>query len=189
MAKARLAAKSRAHLDERFRDLGPAMRYASPVPGWIKAIREALGMSTAQLAKRLAVKQPSVVALEQSEAKGTIELATLRRVADALDCTLVYALVPNKPLEAMVRDRARAFARRRLEPVEHSMLLEDQKVTAKGADARLNEILRETNPRLCGDKPVSDFFEQPDDAAPPRAPEKMRDLIPAYIAHFLRRQR
>jgi predicted DNA-binding mobile mystery protein A len=108
-------------------------------------------MSTAQLAKRLAVKQPSVVALEQSEAKGTIELATLRRVADALDCTLVYALVPNKPLEAMVRDRARAFARRRLEPVEHSMLLEDQKVTAKGADARLNEILRETNPRLFWD--------------------------------------
>jgi predicted DNA-binding mobile mystery protein A len=108
-------------------------------------------MSTAQLAKRLAVKQPSVVALEQSEAKGTIELATLRRVANALDCTLVYALVPNKPLEAMVRDRARAFARRRLEPVEHSMLLEDQKVTAKGADARLNEILRETNPRLFWD--------------------------------------
>jgi predicted DNA-binding mobile mystery protein A len=92
-----------------------------------------------------------VVALEQSEAKGTIELATLRRVASALDCTLVYALVPNKPLEAMVRDRARAFARRRLEPVEHSMLLEDQKVTAKGADARLNEILRETNPRLFWD--------------------------------------
>jgi predicted DNA-binding mobile mystery protein A len=108
-------------------------------------------MSTAQLAKRLAVKQPSVVALEQSEAKGTIELATLRRVANALDCTLVYALVPNKPLEAMVRDRARAFARRRLEPVEHSMLLEDQKVTAKGANARLNEILRETNPRLFWD--------------------------------------
>ena len=41
-----------------------------PVRGWIKAIREALGMSTAQLAKRLGVKQPSVVALERSEAKG-----------------------------------------------------------------------------------------------------------------------
>src|ERR1035441_2089832 len=116
MTKARLAAKSRAHLDERFRALGSATRYASPVRGWIKAIREALGMSTAQLAKRLAVKQPSVVALEQSEAKGTIELATLRRVANALDCTLVYALVPNKPLEAMVRDQPRAFALRRLEP-------------------------------------------------------------------------
>jgi transcriptional regulator with XRE-family HTH domain len=57
----------------------------------------------------MGVKQPSVVALEQSEAKGTIELATLRRVAEALDCTLVYALVPNRPLEQTVRDRARLF--------------------------------------------------------------------------------
>ena len=92
--------------------------------GWIKAIRAALSMSTAQLAKRLRVKQPSVIALEQSEAKGTIEMATLRRVAAALDCTLVSALTPDKPLEAIVCGRARTFARRRLEPVEHSMLPE-----------------------------------------------------------------
>jgi len=153
MNKAKLAGRSRAHLDERFRKLPPAARFAPPVRGWIKAIRTALGMSTAQLAKRLRVKQPSVVALEQSEAKGTMELATLRRVAAALDCTLVYALVPNKPLEATVRDRARAFARRRLEPVEHSMLLENQKVAGKAKDskARLEEIIRETNPRLFWD--------------------------------------
>jgi predicted DNA-binding mobile mystery protein A len=151
MKKARLTKESRAQLDERFRELGPATRYAAPVRGWIKAIREALGMSTAQLAKRLGIKQPSLVALEQSEAKGTIELATLRRVAEALDCTLVYALVPNKPLESTVRDRARAFVRRRRGPVEHSMLLEDQKVTAKNAEARLDEIVRETNPRLFWD--------------------------------------
>src|ERR1700682_3908254 len=151
MSKARLATKSRSHLDQRSRELGPATRYASPVRGWIKAIRDSLGMTTAQLAKRLGVKQPSVVALEQSEAKGTIELATLRRMAEALDCTLVYALVPKQPLEGMVRDRARTFARRRLEPVEHSMLLEDQKVTAKDAEARLDEMMRETNPRLFWD--------------------------------------
>jgi predicted DNA-binding mobile mystery protein A len=151
MKKARLATQSRSQLDERFREMGPAGRYAAPVRGWIKAIREALGMSTAQLAKRLGIKQPSLVELEKSEARGTIELATLRRVAEALDCTLVYALVPNKPLESTVRDRARAFARRRRGPVEHSMLLEDQKVTAKNAEAGLDEIVRETNPRLFWD--------------------------------------
>jgi predicted DNA-binding mobile mystery protein A len=108
-------------------------------------------MSTAQLAKRLGIKQPSLVALEQSEAKATIELATLRRAAEALDCTLVYALVPNKPLETMVSDRAREFARRRRGPVEHSMLLEDQKVNTKSGEARLDELVRETNPRLFWD--------------------------------------
>src|SRR5580700_3536232 len=125
MHKARLAAQSRSHLDDRFRELEPVTRYTPPVRGWIQAVREALGMTTAQLAKRLGVKQPTVVAMEQSEAKGTIELSTLRRVAEALDCTLVYALVPNKPLEAMVRERARIFSRRRRAPVEHSMLLEN----------------------------------------------------------------
>jgi predicted DNA-binding mobile mystery protein A len=151
MKKARLASQSRSQLDERFRELGPAKRYAAPVRGWIKAIREALGMSTAQLAKRLGIKQPSLVALEQSEAKGTIELATLRRAAEALDCTLVYALVPYKPLESTIRDRARAFVNRRRGPVEHSMLLEDQKVPAKNVEERLDEIVRETNPRLFWD--------------------------------------
>jgi predicted DNA-binding mobile mystery protein A len=121
------------------------------VRGWIKAIREALGMTTEQLSKRLGIKQPSIVAIEQSEAKGTIEMATLRRVAEALDCVLVYAFVPNEPLETMVRERARRFARRRRAAVEHSMLLEDQAVTGKDTDKRLDEIVRETNPRLFWD--------------------------------------
>jgi predicted DNA-binding mobile mystery protein A len=151
MKKARLATQSRLQLDERFREMGPASRYAAPVRGWIKAVREALGMSTAQLAKRLGIKQPSLVELEKSEARGTIELATLWRVAEALDCTLVYALVPNKPLETTIRERARAFAQKRRGPVEHSMMLEDQKVPAKNVEARLDEIVRETNPRLFWD--------------------------------------
>jgi len=153
MTKARFALQSRARLDRRLKEMGPATRFAPPVRGWIKAVREALGMSTAQLAKRLRVKQPSVVAFEQSEAKGSIELATLRRVAAALDCTLIYALMPNKPLEHTVRDRARAFDRRRMDPVAHSMLLENQKaaLNAKDFKARLEEIIRETNPRLFWD--------------------------------------
>jgi predicted DNA-binding mobile mystery protein A len=151
MDKVRSAAESRKQLDERFKQLGVVKRYATPVRGWVKAIREALGMTTAQLAKRLNVKQPSVAAIEQSEEKGTIELATLRRVAEALDCTLVYAFIPNKPLNTIVRDRARSFLRQRREPVEHSMLLEDQQVEEKNAEARLDEIIRETNPRLFWD--------------------------------------
>jgi len=108
-------------------------------------------MTSMQLATRLGVKQPSVLLMEQSEAKGSMELATLRRVAQALDCTLVYALVPNKPLETTVREKARAFARRRLGPIEHSMLLEDQQVKTKDSEAWLDEILREKNPRLFWD--------------------------------------
>jgi predicted DNA-binding mobile mystery protein A len=110
-------------------------------------------MSAAQLAKGLGVTQPSVVAYEQSETKGTIALATLRRVAEALDCTLVYALVPNKPLETTVRERARALARRRLAPVEHSMQLEDQAVSVNDSEAQLDELIRAMNPSRLWDEP------------------------------------
>ena len=146
MVKANRAMCSRLRLDERLIVLGPVERFTSPVRGWIRAIRQSLGMSAAQLADRLGIKQPSVVALEQSETKGTIELATLRRAAEALNCTLVYALIPNKPLEAMVRDRARAVALSRLSPIEHSMRLEDQGVSAKISEAQLDEMVRTMSP-------------------------------------------
>ena len=146
MTKPRLAAQSRAHLDQRLKEFTPVSRFTPPVKGWIRAIREALGMTAEQLANRLGVKQPTLHELEQSEVKGSIELATLRRVAAALDCTLVYALVPRQSLQETVRARARAFTRRRLAPVEHSMLLEDQQVQGKAEQERVDEVLRETRP-------------------------------------------
>ena len=152
MNKAKLAAHSRSQLDRRFNEIGPLSRFNVPVRGWIKAIRAGLGMSSQQLAKRLGVKQPSVVALEQSEAKGTIELATLRRVAEALDCTLVYALVPNKPLETIVRERARGVVRKRLAAVAHSMQLEDQTVGAKETEAQIDEMVRNITPSRLWDE-------------------------------------
>jgi predicted DNA-binding mobile mystery protein A len=114
MDKAKLAARSRLLLDAQLAALPPPAGLAPPIRGWIKAIREALGMTSAQFAARLGVKQPSVVAIEQSEARGTIQLDTLRRAAAALDCTLVYALVPRESLEEIVRGRARELARKQL---------------------------------------------------------------------------
>jgi predicted DNA-binding mobile mystery protein A len=147
MKIARLTAQSRARLDERLAQFGPAERYRPPSRGWIKAIREALGMSTAQLAKRLGVRQPSIVDIERSEEKGSIELATLRRVAEALECSLVYALVPNQPLERTIRERARALLRRRRRPIEHTMLLEDQDAAGPVTERQIDDIIRETSPR------------------------------------------
>ena len=153
MEKSRRAAQARSRLDERFAAMPPVSALAPPVRGWIKAIREALGMSTEQLAKRARVSQPSIVALEQSEAKGSIEIATLKRIAYALDCQLVYALVPTKPLEQMVRDRARLFARRRRGPIEHSMALEDQTVPSNQTEAVIDDIVREISPGRLWNEP------------------------------------
>jgi predicted DNA-binding mobile mystery protein A len=149
MTKLRTAATARSHLDDRFAQMGSVQLFTPPVKGWIRAIREGLGMTSTQLAARLGIKLPSMTHIEHSEQQGTIGLATLRRAAAALDCTLVYALVPNKPLATVVWDRARAVALKRLAPIEHSMKLEDQqaKITPQQIDAFITDL----DPRILWD--------------------------------------
>jgi len=119
-------AMARKQLDRRLNILQNVDILARPPRGWVKAIREALGMTTAQLAKRLNVSQPRVLGIEKAEVSGSIKLESLERAARALDCRLVYALVPRKPLESLVEDRARERAKKRLWATSHSMALENQ---------------------------------------------------------------
>ena len=136
--------KARQRLDERLQPLRPTDRFQVPPKGWIKAIREALGMTGRQFADRLNVRPQSVDALEKSEASGAIKIETLRRAAEALDCTLVYALVPNTELEQAVRARARKRALHDLRRVAHSMKLEAQSTGDADLDARVDAYIRDT---------------------------------------------
>lgn len=120
--------KARIRLDEKFENFRPIERYSPPPKGWVRSIRDALGMSMRQLAKRMQMTAPSIQALEESEANGTIQINTLRRAAEALDCVVIYSVVPKIPLQKMVEDRARIRAIRALNRVSHSMALEDQQV-------------------------------------------------------------
>lgn len=97
-----------------------------PPSGWIKAIREGLGMAATHLAARLGVTTSTVTRLETSEADDTISLATLRRAAEALGCELHYALVPKQSLADTLQNRALVLARRQMASVSHTMALEAQ---------------------------------------------------------------
>jgi predicted DNA-binding mobile mystery protein A len=134
------------------RDMEPLIR---PGRGWIKAIREALGMTTGQYAKRLGVSQPRVAALEKAEADGVVTLKSLRQAAEALDCDFVYALVPRKPLEQVVKDRARDVAERQLARTDQTMRLENQAVSksrmVRARDELAAELLR-SDRRLWADE-------------------------------------
>ena len=101
---------------------------ARPRSGWVRAIRESLGMSAAAFARRLGMTPVGVRKLESAEASDAITLASLRKLAQALDCELQYALVPRNRLQQQLRDRAEMVARERLRPIAHSMALEDQAV-------------------------------------------------------------
>lgn len=119
------------HLDKRFAALRPLAKSPRPPKGWLRAIRDALGMTTAQFGKRLGVSQPRIIELEQSEASGGVTLNTLQRAAEALGCRFVYALIPERPLTDVVQERAEAVAARQLGAVAQSMRLEDQEVKSK----------------------------------------------------------
>jgi predicted DNA-binding mobile mystery protein A len=136
--------RARQRLDERLLALKPEDRFGAPPRGWIRAIRDALGMSGVQFAKRLRIRPQSVEALEKSEASGAIQLKTLRRAAEALDCTLVYALVPNTSLAGAVDTRARKIAMRDLSRVAHTMKLEAQETGDGDLEARVDAYIRDT---------------------------------------------
>ncbi|PLP56301.1 transcriptional regulator [Mesorhizobium loti] len=125
------------------RKMEPLVR---PERGWIRAIRESIGMTTGQFAKRLGVSQPRIAALERAEANEVVTLKTLRQAADALDCELVYALVPRTPLEDMVQERARRIAEQQLARTDHTMRLENQAVSKsrqeRARDNLMEELLR-----------------------------------------------
>jgi predicted DNA-binding mobile mystery protein A len=103
-----------------------------PGGGWVRAIRGALGMTQAQLAARLGITRQSLQDLERAEANRRITLNSLDRLAKAMDCRLVYALVPEKgSLEDMRARRAQVVADELLKSTEHSMKLEGQGVPAR----------------------------------------------------------
>ena len=136
-----LRTRARSRLDERLSVLRSS-ELAPPPKGWIKAIREALGMTGQQFAARMGIKPPTVIDLEKSEALGTIQLKTLSRAADALGCKLVYALVPKTSLQGSVEARARKIAMRALKRVAHTMKLEDQAVDDSDLERQIQNYIR-----------------------------------------------
>jgi predicted DNA-binding mobile mystery protein A len=139
-----VSVRSRKLLDSHFDEWQPLRALARPPRGWVRAMREALGMSAATLAERLGTTAGAVSRLEQSEAADRIRLDTLRRAADALGCDLVYLLVPRRPLTAVVRDRARELAHYQIAATEQTMRLEDQATDkAREMEDRLTEQLVE----------------------------------------------
>lgn len=135
--------EARRHLDGRLDRFRPLTDEPRPARGWVRAIRDALGMSGAELGSRMGVRQSTVDQLERSEANETIKLESLRRAADALDCDLVYALVPRTSLDATVQAQGRRVAAHRISAVAHHMRLEDQAVDERDADVQLNALATE----------------------------------------------
>lgn len=115
-------------MDELLARWAPVRNSPRPRSGWVKGIRETLGMSASALARRLGMSHAGVLKLESAEVNDAVTLASLRKMAAALDCELHYALLPKTSLAQQLQARAEAVVAERMRPILHTMALEDQAV-------------------------------------------------------------
>ncbi|MBC7691112.1 MAG: mobile mystery protein A [Methylotenera sp.] len=140
--------QQRRQLDEKLKGWNELAQVPRPRSGWLKPIREALGMTTRQLAALLETNNGAVLRMEKREAEGKVTLDTLNRAAEAMGCRVVYAIVPNQSLERIVDQRADDAAQAILNSLSHSMKLEKQEVTPKVAKNQREELARELKLKL-----------------------------------------
>lgn len=113
-----------------------------PRSGWIRAIRDALGMSTRELASRVGRSPQRISQVEQAERERSLTLANLDRFAAGLGCHVEYVLVPDKPLDDMVWEQARSKAVAEVAAIEHTMALEGQGSGAESTEPLVDELTR-----------------------------------------------
>jgi predicted DNA-binding mobile mystery protein A len=145
MQKVARSVQARRELGRKFATSNVTPIRDKPRKGWIRAIREALGMAQTDLAHRLGITRVAVDKFERAEIDGRITMAKLRQVAEAMDCSLVYALIPNSSLDETVMRQARAAAKINVDYTSQTMALEAQDVDeewrAEALERQANQLI------------------------------------------------
>ncbi len=113
-------------LDKKTQDLKAAKNIVSYSSGWINTVREAIGMTTVQLSRRLGISQPRVTKMESNEEN--LKLSTMKKVAEALGCEFVYYFKPKTTFQDIVKEQSLKKAAEILGDVNLNMALENQNV-------------------------------------------------------------
>ena len=120
-----------------------------PVKGWIKALRNAVGMSARQLGERMGISQQRLTAIESKESTDSLTIHTLKKVAEATNTHFIYGFAPKTDLDTIVKQQAEIYLKKYLNRVKHSMSLEGQSLTESEWQNWLENEIRDliaTNP-------------------------------------------
>ncbi len=139
-------------LDRKLATYGKASELDRPTIGWVRTLRQSLGMTLEQLGKKLGVTKQSVRHLETREASGAITIRALEEVAKAMDMKLVYCFVPHEgDLMQWIEKRARAMATDIVMRTARNMQLEEQQVSYE----RLHKDIEEQTQEIMHSLPKS----------------------------------
>ena len=121
---------------------------------WIRALRNYLRMTQAELAQRSHVPQSHLAQIESG--KIDLQVGTLKKIFEGLSCDLGIQPLPRKPLSEVLRGRARAIALKRLKQVMGTMALENQapeeEMFKRLLEKRTDDILNDPRERLWNKK-------------------------------------
>ncbi len=127
------------HVSERLNSLKSHDLIEKPPIGWIRFIREALNMSSKALAKRVGVSPNTLSEAEKAELEEAITLKRLRKIADGMNCDLVYYFLPRESIETMIEKQAHHLSVQKVRDAEGHMELENQSVTKEFLEERIQE--------------------------------------------------
>ena len=130
-------------LDKTLAAFRPLLSAGIPSRGWIRAIRDAVGMNGRQFADRMGVHRTRSGQIESDEVGGSVTIKTMRRAAEALDCAFVYGFVPRESLAQTLRDRAGVVASSRHARVSQTMRLEGQALDERQEEESLSDAISE----------------------------------------------
>ena len=133
-----------------------ALAMGMPTEGWLRTVRKALGMSGAQLARRMGVTRARIANVELAELSGGVTVKSMRAAAEALGCRFVYAIVPAENVEDLVVEQARKKAAAIVGAASKHMALESQTLPdakiAQEITRLMRDIAHEMPPDLWNDK-------------------------------------
>jgi predicted DNA-binding mobile mystery protein A len=140
----------RKQLDEIFKDVRQLDPFPAPARGWLRAIRESLGMPLRELADRIGTSPQAIQQIEKREANQSITIASLKSAVETLDCVFLYAIVPKRPLEETMRKVAEEAADKIIKGATQTMDLEGQPIRMAPMETTREELILEleNNPRL-----------------------------------------
>jgi predicted DNA-binding mobile mystery protein A len=116
-----------------------------PPEGWLRTMRKALGMSGAQLARKMGVSRALISQTENNEVSGSVTMKTMQTMAEAMGCRFVYAVLPpkGKETEDVILAQAMKWARRAVEHANTHMALENQSVPKGPSGDQLQRLARQ----------------------------------------------
>ena len=122
-----------------------------PPEGWLRTVRNALGMTGLQLAQRLSVSKAQVSKAEKGELAGSVKLETIRKMAGAMNCRFIYAVVPEKEIGQVIKEQAIKKAKERVNAASIHMALEDQTLSKEALEEEVERIASEIMEKMPSD--------------------------------------